>query len=260
MDTIIENAQKLFEVKTNGQVVYWTTDYGIFQMVKGNRPIYPNHVKALKKSILENGWIQSSIITVGDKHKVYDGQHRLYALREVERETGKKFRIGYIVDRDSDLKRTQILNNHSRNWKMVDYAISNSSLGNVDYRIVSQIVEQFDLSIGSILSLIYGRSDGYINQIYRTGGLKIANRELLLSRVQMIDQLKPYFKNYNTTHFLKAFVRFLNHDDFSFDVFLTRLKANRNMLYPAATVGQYLKMIQDLYNFRSREKKIFFNV
>ena len=59
--------------------VYVTTNYAIFKIIPGNRPLKSAHVKRLKESILKHGYLSAPIVTNG-KGEIMDGQHRFQAL------------------------------------------------------------------------------------------------------------------------------------------------------------------------------------
>jgi hypothetical protein len=51
-----------------------------------------------------------------------------------------------------------------------------------------------------------------------------------------------------------AFVSCLKRPSFSFDEFMDRMKYKSSMLVDCTTVNAYLALIEEIYNFRRKEK------
>lgn len=246
-----------FEVKVNGFQVYWTKDYSKFTFMDGNREVNLLHVKRLKNLILQNGWDKSSILIVNSKMRVGDGQHRIIALREILQETGRSFEVGFIVDNTINLKKIQSKNSNSRAWSVYDYLYSNIKLGKKDYLIIQEINKKFHFPVSAIIRLSGKTNFGTIHKKFQDGELIISDPQELWERACMVDSLKPYIEFYKNTRFIEAMAFYFSHPAFSFAEFLEKVITNRSMLYPCATSGQYKKMIQDVYNYRRREKVTF---
>ena len=254
------DVKKLFDVKANGQVIYWTKEIDKFNLVDGNRPKNENHVKALMKSIYNNGWLRSSLIVVGDKLKVYDGQHRLWALKQLKELHNLTYEIGYIVDRTLDLEKIRILNDNQRSWNPEDYIISNIKLGHKDYKIFYEIMKEFNLPYGSVLALIQDSEAGtFATKKFRNGELIIKDDNKLYEDAKFINSIKPYFKNYSTRVFVLAMGFFLKKNNFNKDEFINKLAQHRDLLHPVTNHHEYRKLIQFLYNYhRSEKNKVMF--
>jgi hypothetical protein len=250
---------KLFDVKTNGQVIYWTTDYEIFHFIDGNRLRNDLHVKRLKRSIEHYGYIKSSLITVGDKLKVFDGQHRLLALKEIKEETGKIYQIGYVVNRELNLEKTQALNNYIMSWKPMDYIDSNIKLGNNDYSLIKKIMQEYHLTYTSVLILITGDVPGSTRtEAFRNGKIKISDVNTVIKYANWINSIKPYFKGYNTKNFVSAMVYFFEKPEFIIEEFMHKVSMfGREKLYSTTSVNSYKKLIQSLYNYHRGNKITF---
>ena len=91
-----------------------TRDYGVFNLIVGNRIVNQRHVNTIKKS-LDDHQVKSPII-VNTKMEVIDGQHRLEACRQAG------LPVYYIVIEDSlNTIEIQRLNTTHKNWTVGDY-------------------------------------------------------------------------------------------------------------------------------------------
>ena len=250
--------QKLFNVKSDGETIYWTSNYDLFNILEGNRPQRKSEFKKIKNSIIRYGWIKSSIITVGEKMIVCDGQYRLWALKEIKKESGKTFLVGYFVDREMTLEKIQALNNYRTAWKPIDYIESNIKLGNKNYEFIKELMEAYKLPYTAVLAIITRTNVGNeIIEKFRNGEIDIRDFDLIKLQAKWVGSIAPFFHRYNSKNFVYAMTFFLNHSEFEFDEFLFKLKNNQDLLKPVTTVNEYKKQIQKLYN-RSRRNKIKF--
>ena len=237
----------------NGTTINWTTDYDIFKLVEGNRNPDHSHVRRIKESILSNGWFSTSMLTVSPAMRVYDGQHRLWALREIKRETGRIYRVGYLIGKDLTLKKTQISNNFVSTWKPRDYIDSYITLKKEPYVLLKEIIDEYNLTYTSVLSLMKGVATHQADIIeFRGGELKVANPLLVKQQAAWINECRKYYPYANNSNFVHAILFFWRMPEFNPDEFLKKLKAHRNLMYPVTTTNEYKKLILDLYNYRRK--------
>jgi len=212
----------------NGTTINWTTDYDIFKLVEGNRNPDHSHVRRIKESILSNGWFSTSMLTVSPAMRVYDGQHRLWALREIS-------------------------NNFVSTWKPRDYIDSYITLKKEPYVLLKEIIDEYNLTYTSVLSLMKGVATHQADIIeFRGGELKVANPLLVKQQAAWINECRKYYPYANNSNFVHAILFFWRMPEFNPDEFLKKLKAHRNLMYPVTTTNEYKKLILDLYNYRRK--------
>lgn len=243
-------------MRNNGQDVFWTEDYELFITLSGNRSLNINHINRLKKCIRNEGWRKSSLIIVNHNMRVYDGQHRIQALKELKREIGRTYKIGYIIDDQLSLRKTQNLNSLVLPWKPTDYIESNIRLGREDYKFIKEVMNEFSLPYTAVLALIESNNGNISTDAFRSGDIEIKDKQLIWFYASCIQKIKPYFKNYNSRSFVSAMAFFLSKTNFNFDEFLHKVALNRDKLYPVTTINKYKQVIQEAYNFRRRDGKI----
>jgi hypothetical protein len=243
------------ETRSNGDV-FWTDNYDIFRTLPGNRSLNHNHIKRLKKLIISDGWRKSSLLIVSHNLTIYDGQHRLQALKEIKRETSKVYNVGYQIDDRLTLKKTQTLNSTVLPWKPEDYIESNVQLGNKNYEFIRSLMIEFNLPYTAVLALLESVNGNITTDMFRSGDVIIDNDnfQLIWFNASCIQKIKPYFKGYNQRSFVNAMCFFLGKNDFNFDEFLHKLQMDRSMLYSVSTIKKYKELIQELYNHCRRGK------
>ena len=79
----------------------------------------------------------------------------------------------------------------------------------------------------------------------------LANAEMI---ADYILQVKPYYEGYKRRSFVFAMVKLIKNKAFSFPEFLAKLKLQPTSLQDCPTVESYVALIEDIYNYRRREK------
>jgi len=249
------NSQKIFKCDK----VFVTNDYDMFTHKKGNRPILDRRANAILASIVEHGWIDSSLVMIGDKMAVLDGQHRIEALKRYKELTGNAPNLIYMVNRAmDDIRKIQAFNTHQFSWNAMDYLHSYIEQGNDHYLQYQRFMEEYSLRHSIALALTtLGRGDGRPHTLFKQGGFTCNDWGVPRDRAEKLDEIQKYFKKAKQAKFARAIVKFWRHPDFDHKQFIKKLRLDREMLYPVGTTDQYVRLIEDVYNFHSREKVRF---
>jgi hypothetical protein len=83
-------------------------------------------------------------------------------------------------------------------------------------------------------------------------------KDKIIYYMSCIEQLAPYFSDYKSVRFIKAFKFFLDKKNFNFPEFLKKVQTHRDKFYPVSNATEYKKMIQYLYNYARKGNKITF--
>lgn len=119
--------------------VYVTKDYDIFKKMLGNRDSKTE--SKIISSIKEVGQIYNPII-VNEKMEIIDGQNRLAALRQLE------LPVYYIIQEGLDIEACRRLNIGQTNWGVEDYVCSYAAQGNVNYKRLISLMNEFQKQFG----------------------------------------------------------------------------------------------------------------
>lgn len=240
-----------------------TTDYNQFQALKGNREVNPVHVERLIRSF-QNKHLVCPII-VNQYWQIIDGQHRF--------ETAKRLglHVDYIVVNDYGLEEVQILNSNMSNWKATDYLDAYCDLGYKDYIVFREFMAKYpEFSIKPCEVLLTNRmmvsskekkfkDESGKNRVLRqndfiNGNLKIDDLKKAEDMAEKIKMMKPYFLAYNQVLFVRAMLTLFRNPIYSHSQMLSKLAQQPTALQQCATVRQYQILLEDIYNYRSREK------
>ncbi len=240
----------------NVNQVYETTDYTIFKNTKGNRGINTSHVERLKRSF-KNEYLMSPII-VNEAFQIIDGQHRYHAAKELN------YPINFIIKKGYGLQQIQVYNTNMSNWNKKDYLNMYCDLGKTQYinfRAFMNLFPEFGISAcEALLSDATAVKQEKINGIkqnqhyFENGDFEIKDYKYSIHIAKMIIQIKPFYSGFNRRGFVCSMINIFKNNDYDHGQFLERLQANPNSLTHCNNITQYKLLIEDIYNFKSRQK------
>lgn len=239
-----------------------TNDYSIFTLIRGNRVVNKLHVERLKKSFSKS-YLMSPII-VNQKYEIIDGQHRFNAAKELG------LPVNFIVVNDYGLREVQLLNTNMKNWKKEDYLQAYCDLGYVEYLKMKKFMQDLpDFGIKAAEQLLTNTTAGannrqYVGKIdgnlagrsrnFQEGELEIPNLDLSYKNAEKIMRFKPYYDGFNRSVFVAAMIGMFKHENYNHSKMIGKVKNNPSALTHCSSVTQYKILIEEIYNYRSRDK------
>lgn len=243
--------------------VYKTNDLSIFKQIGGNRVPNPQHIKRLKTSIIQNGMLCNPIL-VNEKMEIIDGQHRLLASKDA-----KSF-IYYIILKDYSLSEVHTLNLNQKNWTKKDFMDGYANMGIESYIKLKQFVEKNeDYNFTDCISFCSNRSasDNSANhknrlinpelskqETFEEGTWKGKDFKLAEEWAEKIRLIKPYYIGYNKSTFVKTMITLFKNEKFDYSEFMHKVRLQPKALVDCANVEQQKFLIEEIYNYRSRQK------
>ena len=231
-----------------------TYNYDQFKSFDGNRGINQLHLKRLIKSMKENFLINP--IFVNEKNEIIDGNHRFYACKA----TGNP--IYYIIYNGWGIAEAHLLNATRKNWTTEEYLNGYCDLGNENYIRFRDFKNQ-NSEFGFISLFSFGmnrnsRADQSAINNYREGLFVFKNPMEAQAKIDKIKAIKRYYSGYARNTFVNAMLYLLSKDNFNYNVFLAKLKYQSTKLVDCTNTKQYISVIEEIYNFKSREKVRFY--
>jgi hypothetical protein len=246
-------------------MVYKTDDLSIFKAIDGNRVPNLQHIKRLADSIRVYG-MKCNPILINEKMEVIDGQHRLMAAKEVG-----TF-VYYIILNGYTLNEVHTLNLNQKNWTKKDYMEGYANMGIESYiKLRDFCNKNQDLLFTDCLSLCSNVSSSatyVLSNKFRNGSNKIINTKQVFEEgtwigkdfelgqewANKIRMIQPYYSNYNRSTFIGTLLTLFQNDNFDFNEFMHKLRLQPTALVDCSNREQYKTLIEDIYNFRSRNK------
>jgi hypothetical protein len=240
--------------------VFQTKDYSVFKLLKGNRIINEINIERLKKSF-SNAYLLAPII-VNKHYEIIDGQHRFAAAKDLG------LPINFIVEPDYGLREVQILNTNMKNWQKVDYLHAFCDLGYEEYIKMKEFMEEFpDFGISAAERILINFSSGSYGGQYNingkargrvrsfeNGNFFIPDLQAAYDNARKILDFKNYYEGFNRTVFVATMIGIFKNENYDHQRMIARLKANPTILEHCSNIAQYKLLLEEIYNFRSRDK------
>jgi hypothetical protein len=235
--------------------VFETTEYSAFKTLDGNRNLNPANLARLKKSMQEE-LLQVPII-VNEKMEIIDGQHRFESCKDLG------LPLCFIIVKGYELPQVHKLNAIARNWSLHDYLNSYADLGLNDYMLAKKFLLKYKIPMNTALQLLSGEAvssgGGCRSSVesFKGGTFKVKDYLKASILATKIVAVGDFYDGNKRQCFMSAIVFISRNPAFNFNKFLKKLAIQRTALVHCATHKQYIMLIEDIYNYRSREKVRF---
>lgn len=241
--------------------VYKTSNLSIFKQIDGNRVPNLQHINRLANSIRVYG-MKCNPILVNEKMEVIDGQHRLMAAKEAE-----SF-IYYIIVDGYSLSEVHTLNLNQKNWNKKDFMEGYANMGVESYiKLRDFIVKNDDFVFNDCVAFCQntvGHGQNTLahkisknitqQQVFEEGTWKFGDLNTAQDFANKIRMIKPYYLNYNKSGFVRTMIGLLQKEIFDFNEFMHKVRLQPTAMVDCANTDQYRTLIEDIYNYRSRNK------
>lgn len=231
-------------------VIVQTKDYSKFNELEGNRAVDLKHVKRIQANMLNVGNLTSEFpIVVNENLEVIDGQHRLAALRELG------WPVFYRIQEGLSLATVRGINQAGQNWSWRDYASSFAKQGKANYQVFLDLSEKYSQGYG-VISIYLGMpkiSGNSRTHIFNQGELKIvdiAKTRKLLDQYQEVSTMLGH----DAAMFAQAMYNIMRNPNYDHQHMLHKITVNNTELHKLGTVNDYLRFIENVYNYKVSEE------
>jgi len=245
-------------------VIYQTKNYSQFKIMKANRVVNEKHVRRLMESFKKN--YLYTVITINHKHEIVDGQHRFTAAKRLG------LPINYTNGIDYGVNDAQIINLNQVNWNKLDYMESFCTQGKEVYLQLKDFMSKFpDFKILVATKIFTGllhdggryKSDKQSGmhesaKDFETGNLQSAGLAKAYANAKKIMDFKAFYEGFNRNTFVTAVLPLLNSDIYKHSRMIQKLKICPTRLQHCANVKQYRYLLQEIYNYKSRDDRADF--
>jgi hypothetical protein len=230
----------------NSTQVHTTTDYSKFKPISGNRNKNLLHINRLKKSMAKNYLF--TIIIVNENFEIIDGQHRFDVIQELQ------LPLHYLICKGYGLAEVQILNQNSKTWNADDYLTGYCQLGYEHYLEYAKFKKRFGFGNNVCMTLLSNNDSGSVIKSFYNGEFKIKDYNKAIDKANKIKLIGKYYDGYKRQTFVRAISQMLDKPLFDFTHFIQKLQIQPLALQNCNDVHQYKLLIEEIYNYRTREK------
>jgi hypothetical protein len=234
-------------VKHSNQV-HTTTDYFLFKPIDGNRNKNLLHLARLKKSMAEHYLF--TVIIVNENYEIIDGQHRFECVKELG------LPLHYIVCSGYGLNEVHILNQNSKTWNADDYLAGYCNLGNLHYIKYKKFKEKYNFGHNECMAMLSGvkACGGTTFENFKNGNYQVTHYRDAEHKAEKICLFQDIYDGYNRRAFVFAMLYLFDKPQFEFTEFLQKVKNQPTALTHCNDSKQYISLIEEIYNYRRREK------
>ena len=227
--------------------VQQTKDYDLFKNIDGNRNVNDLHVRRLTKSMDEKQLI--SPIIVNEKYEIIDGQHRFKSQQELN------LPVYYMVIPGYGLEDVHRLNQNSKNWSLNDFLDGYCDLGKADYIKFKDFYVQYDFNLTVAFSIALNHPNGGSAwELFKSGDFVFDDYMGAIERADKLTALKAYTDLYKDTYFVYAMLKMFKNPEFELTTFMQKLSFQNGALVKCRDVRTYITLIEEIYNYKSRNK------
>lgn len=241
--------------------IQFTTNMGMFKFSEVNRdfttPRSVRRIKRIAQSMKEVGFLPTQAITISPSGHIVDGQHRYQAAQELG------IGVYYMVDTNIKNSTASIFqaavrqNESQESWSKNDYIKGYVARGNKHYSTLKEFMNEFPMySMTECMMFLQNSGTRHCSKVTFSQGLfQVEDVDKARQWASDILQLEPYFKDFNSSVFVRTLLTIMEKEpNFSWENFIHKVKLRPGMIFRCGDKKSYSTMIEDLYNYRNREK------
>ena len=230
-----------------------TKNYDIFVIRDDTRErITQSHVNRIKESISSRNLLELRPIIVNEKMEVIDGQHRLFAARELDLE------IYYQVEKNLGADDVLLMNT-SKSWGMTDYLNFYSKNGYPDYINLKNFMEKNNITLKVAMNIFIGNSKRLYKD-FREGKFSFIEEEvekeleICWETIHYIKKMNGYSPYTYSSRFWKALLKLTTHAHFDKKKWQNNIKKMIERFTSKATLDDYCRLMMEVYNYKNMER------
>lgn len=239
--------------------IHFTRDYSIFNSITGNRLLNGGKINRIIKDI-SNGldMLKYCPIIVDQEMNVIDGQHRLHVARKL------KSNIWYVISDTLTLPEIAKMNSNTERWKGKDFLQCYATQKNINYIALQEYIDKYKFPISLSMSLLTGTHKNdtggngkTLKQQFESGLFTIKIQQEANDIAELVYKFSS-FDHFLDRGFIIAISKLFEDKKCDFDHLLKKLKEAPEVLQKQGSAKQYLKSLEELYNYKLRKREIIF--
>ncbi len=169
--------------------IYKTLDYSKFTLGENNRDIRSANVKSKKESIKKFGILNP--IVVNERFEVREGNHRLLAMKELEKEGYSPLPPIFYIVKTTNESEMIAMNNTNFNWLNKDYVNHFANRNFIEYKKIIKLSEKHNIDVSDIINVLNG---AYVNSQKRKNDFKYGKFALSSSQWSQFESFLVHFQ------------------------------------------------------------------
>lgn len=237
--------------------IYFTSDYGSFRFLRGNRDLNEAKVKKIIKSVTDGlNFFKYCPILVNEDFFIIDGQHRFYVCKKL------KLPVFYVIVPNFSLRQVAEINNNQSKWKTKDFmnCYIDADVNKEHYQQLQSFITEHKLIISTGINLLmYGKvGTGGQNESFLSGKFKVGFLDFAVRLIAQAKEYEKYGADWRSRPFLRSIEKLQLSDKYNQDLVLKKLEKHGLTISQQNTSKEYLHHIEELYNFKNSIRQILY--
>lgn len=235
--------------------IYYTTEYGIFKFLKGNRDINEAKVTKIKEAIKEGvDVLRYAPIIVNEQMEIIDGQHRYAVSREL------KTNVYYVIHKNADLSIVPSINSNSTRWRTIDYLNSYIDLKKPEYIALKAFMDKYpSVSLPVAIRMLHdGRTTGKSDcmEKFKDGLFKVSHADRSEEITELLMDLAPHTENAFSSRFYGAMLQLNGNGKYNHEHLLSKIAESGRRIDVIHTEKAIIENMESIANHKSKHRII----
>ena len=240
--------KKQVDKKVKSPQQYESTNYEKFKFVEANRNLNEHHVKEIVKEIENKDLRDESPVKVSKDWEIMEGQHTFAGCERM----GLPVKYIFTKMTVDDIGR---YNGSQKPWTSTNILQHYCVRGFENYLILQEFYKKYKYPISTLLVLLSGENTKRLFRDFKFGRFVVRQS---VGQVQNILDKIAEFKEFNDKvfrhkTFVLTYIDCLTHPDFDHERLVHKVSIIPDKFVKCNTQVDYLRMIEDVYNYRNQE-------
>ncbi len=240
--------------------VYFTQEYSRFKMINGNRQLNATKIKKIQKDINEGldvlRYCPILVVEKNGRLEIIDGQHRFYVAKLL------KSKVWYILCQDLEILDIAKINSNTEKWKHADFINAFVQMGNKDYQLLDNFMEQYQIPISVAIKLLRsgrvgGEGGDYDTKAYQRGEFKVKAKTEAIEFMELAQRFN-ISESWNKRGFLVALDKIKESNICDIDELIDKVNAHPERMIKSGSFKEFLSCLEDIYNIRNRQRRVIY--
>jgi hypothetical protein len=245
--------QEIKHVESNTKIHY-TTDYGRFKFLKGNRDINEGKVNKIKK-VIQAGIdvLKYAPIIVNEAMEIIDGQHRFAVSREM------KGNVYYVIHKEADLSIVPTINSNSSKWRNIDFLNSYADLKKPAYLSLIKFMEEFSgIGLSTAIKIVHAGTMEVSDAVesFRDGVLSNDHIELAHKVATLLNDFRPHMENPFSSRMFRVMLQLMDNGKYDHALMLKKLQDSGRRIENLTSPKTIIQDMESVINHRMKERVI----
>ncbi|MBV5348866.1 ParB-like nuclease domain-containing protein [bacterium] len=237
--------------------IHYTSDYGQFRFLRGNRDLNEGKVNKIIKSVNDGlNFFKYCPILVNEEYYIIDGQHRFVSCKKL------KLPIFFVIVPNFSLRQIAEINNNQSKWKIRDFmnCYIDADHNKQHYQELERIAGEYKINLSAAITmLMYGKvGAGGSSEAFRDGNFKVNFLDQTIKLLNLAKDYDPYGADWKQRAFLQAIEKLVASEKYDHAAVLKKFDKHSMKVEPQSTCKEYLVHIEELYNFKNSIRQILY--